>query len=288
MKLSPAFRITLIYLLAGGLWISLSDRVVAVLVTDPESITWLQGVKGWAYILATTAILFVLVRRDFRSIQKAQQSLEQSYDATLQGWARALDLRDRSTEQHTARVAELAIDLARQMGLSETELLYMRRGALLHDIGKMGIPDSILLKPGPLDPAEWSVMRQHPQYAHDLLTPIAYLRPALDIPYCHHEKWDGSGYPRGLVGEQIPLHARIFAVADVWDALTSSRPYREAWTPERALAYLREESGAHFDPAVVQAFEVLLTHHLPVAAGVKATGGVQAGESASPAQISPS
>ncbi len=255
MKLSPPFRITLIYLIAGGLWISLSDRLVALVVSDPASITWLQTTKGWAYILATGAILYVLVRRDFHRIVQAQETLEHSYDATLQGWARALDLRDRSTEQHTSRVADLAIDLARDMGIGEPDLTYMRRGALLHDIGKMGIPDSILLKPGPLDAGEWVIMRQHPKYAYDLLLPIAHLKPALDIPYAHHEKWDGSGYPRGLAGEQIPLHARIFAIADVWDALTSSRPYREAWPPERALAYVRDQSGSHFDPAVVAAFE---------------------------------
>lgn len=255
MKLSPPFRITLIYLIAGGLWISLSDRVVALIVSDPASITWLQTAKGWTYIAATAAILFVLVRRDFHRIVQAQESLEHSYDATLQGWARALDLRDRSTEQHTSRVADLAIDLAREMGIGEPDLTYMRRGALLHDIGKMGIPDSILLKPGPLDAGEWTIMRQHPKYAYDLLRPIEHMKLALDIPYCHHEKWDGSGYPRGLAGEQIPLHARIFAIADVWDALTSSRPYREAWPPEKALAYVREQSGSHFDPAVIAAFE---------------------------------
>ena len=152
MKLSPPFRITLIYLIAGGLWISLSDRVVALVVSDPASITWLQTAKGWAYIAATAAILYLLVRRDFQRIVQAQESLEHSYDATLQGWARALDLRDRSTEQHTSRVADLAIDLAREMGIGEPDLTYMRRGALLHDIGKMGIPDSILHKPGKLSP----------------------------------------------------------------------------------------------------------------------------------------
>ena len=255
VTLSSPVRITLIYLVVGGMWISLSDRFVALLVADPASITWLQTVKGWGYILLTGLLLFVLVRRDFERIKDAQHSLEQSYDATLKGWARALDLRDRSTEQHTARVADLAIELAQEMGLSEPDLTYIHRGALLHDIGKMGIPDGILLKPGPLDAAEWAVMRQHPRYAYELLTPIEHLRPVIDIPYCHHEKWDGSGYPRGLRGEAIPLSARIFAVADVWDALTSSRPYRLAWTPERAIEYLRAQSGQHFDPIVVAAFE---------------------------------
>jgi HD-GYP domain-containing protein (c-di-GMP phosphodiesterase class II) len=140
------------------------------------------------------------------------------------------------------------------MGVEEADLVHIRRGALLHDIGKMGIPDSILLKPGPLTEDEWIIMRKHPVYALELLSPIAYLRPALDIPYAHHEKWDGTGYPRGLKETQIPLAARIFAVTDVWDALTSDRPYRPAWAPEQALAYIREQAGRHFDPAVVEAF----------------------------------
>lgn len=262
MAFKSSFRITLIYLVVGGLWISLSDRMVALLVADPESITWLQTVKGWGYILLTGLLLYVLVRRDLSRIEQAQQSLEQSYDAALQGWARALDLRDHSTEQHTSRVADLAIDLAREMGIGEPDLTYIRRGALLHDIGKMGIPDSILLKPGPLSESEWSIMRQHPRYAYELLEPITHLKPALDIPYCHHERWDGSGYPRGLRRDTIPVTARIFAVADVWDALTSDRPYRPAWGPEQALTFLRDQSGAQFDPDVVVAFEGLLARRL--------------------------
>lgn len=262
MALKSSIRTTLIYLVVGGLWISLSDRVVALLVADPESITWLQTVKGWGYIVLTGILLFVLVRRDLSRIEQAQQSLEHSYDAALQGWARALDLRDHSTEQHTSRVADLAIDLAREMGFTEPDLTYIRRGALLHDIGKMGIPDSILLKPGPLSEAEWAIMRQHPRYAFELLEPITHLKPALDIPYCHHERWDGSGYPRGLRQDAIPLTARIFAVADVWDALTSDRPYRPAWGPEQALAFLRDQSGVQFDPAVVVVFEGLLERRL--------------------------
>ena len=148
--------------------------------------------------------------------------------------------------------------LAEFMGMSEEELVHVRRGALLHDIGKMGVPDSILLKPGKLDPEEWAIMKQHTTYAFDFLAPIPFLRPALDIPHCHHERWDGTGYPRGLQGEQIPLAARVFAVVDVHDALTSDRPYRKAWNEERTLAHIREQSGAHFDPAVVDAFLELM------------------------------
>lgn len=180
--------------------------------------------------------------------------LEQGYDATLKGWAHALDLRDHSTEAHTERVTELALRLAVEMGIKGPELIHLRRGALLHDIGKIGIPDSILLKPAPLTDDEWAIMRQHPVHAYEMLQPIQYLQPALAIPYCHHEKWDGTGYPRGLRGEAIPLVARIFAVIDVWDALTSSRPYREAWTEAQTLTYLQAQSGHYFDPQVVRVF----------------------------------
>jgi HD-GYP domain-containing protein (c-di-GMP phosphodiesterase class II) len=148
----------------------------------------------------------------------------------------------------------MALQLADKMGMNDTEKLNLRRGALLHDIGKMGIPDSILLKPGPLTEEEWNIMRQHPVYAYEMLAPIAYLRQALVIPYCHHEKWDGSGYPRGLKGDDIPFTARVFAVVDVFDALSMGRPYRPAWSPEAVYGYIREQAGMHFDPAVVKAF----------------------------------
>jgi putative nucleotidyltransferase with HDIG domain len=184
--------------------------------------------------------------------------LIQAYDNTLVGWARALELRDKETQGHTQRVANLTDQLAQVMGLGGTELVHIRRGALLHDIGKMGIPDAILLKPGPLTDDEWSIMRQHPVYAHSMLSTIAYLQPAIDIPYCHHEKWDGSGYPRGLMDRQIPQAARLFAVIDVWDALTSDRPYRTAWPKEKTLPYLQEQAGKHFDPDVVIAFTEMI------------------------------
>ena len=144
------------------------------------------------------------------------------------------------------------------MHLSDAELVHMYRGALLHDIGKMGISDSILLKPGPLTDEEWVIMQKHPQYAYEMLSPIKYLRPVLDIPYCHHEKWDGTGYPHGLKGEQIPLAARIFAVVDVWDALRSDRPYRTAWPENKVREYIRSQAGTHFDPQVVAAYMNLM------------------------------
>lgn len=188
------------------------------------------------------------------NIESAHEQLLSAYDATIEGWSRAMDLRDKETEGHTLRVTDLSVKLARNMGINEGELLFIRRGALLHDIGKLGVPDSILHKTSSLTDEEWKVMRQHPQFAYDMLYPIEYLRPALDIPYCHHEKFDGSGYPRGLKGEQIPLSARIFAIVDVWDAITSDRPYRPAWDKETALEYIKAESGKHFDPKVVEAF----------------------------------
>lgn len=190
----------------------------------------------------------------FEDLQRTHMDLTVAYDKTLEGWARALELRDKETEGHSNRVVELTLRLSRELGISREELVHVRRGALLHDIGKMGMPDSILSKPGPLDPDEWQVMYQHPNFAHTLLSPIPYLRPALDIPYCHHERWDGSGYPRGLKGEQIPLSARIFAVVDVFDALRNDRPYRFAWPEADVHRYLRENAGTHFDPSVVEAF----------------------------------
>lgn len=187
-------------------------------------------------------------------LQKAHSRLLDAYEATLEGWSKALDLRDRETEGHSRRVTELAIQLAQAMGMSEEEIIHMRRGALLHDMGKIGIPDSILHKPAQLTEEEWTVMRKHPQFAFDMLSPIEYLYESLEIPFSHHERWDGTGYPQGLKGEEIPLSARIFAVADVWDALTSDRPYRSAWSEEEARVYIREQSGKHFDPQVVELF----------------------------------
>ena len=188
------------------------------------------------------------------NIEAAHEKLLSAYDATIEGWSRAMDLRDKETEGHTLRVTELSEKLGRIMGISEEDLVYMRRGALLHDIGKLGVPDAILLKPDQLTSDEWGIMRQHPQYAYDMIQPIEYLRPALDIPYAHHEKWDGSGYPRHLKGEEIPLPARIFSIVDVWDALTSDRPYRPAWNKEKVLEYIKDQSGTHFDPYVVEQF----------------------------------
>ncbi len=188
------------------------------------------------------------------NLEEAHNKLLSAYDATIEGWSHAMDLRDKETEGHTLRVTELSEKLGRIMGIDEEELVYMRRGALLHDIGKLGVPDSILLKPDKLTDEEWIIMHQHPKYAYDMIQPIEYLRPALDIPFCHHEKWDGGGYPRGLKGNDIPLSARIFAIIDVWDALTSDRPYRPAWDRAKVMEYIKQQSGRHFDPYVVEQF----------------------------------
>jgi len=218
---------------------------------DPEWLEFLETLAGQVAIALDHAQLL-------KSLQHANRELLQAYDQTLEGWVRALDLRDRETENHTQRVTELTVELARVLGISEEQLVHIRRGALLHDIGKMAIPDSVLLKPGRLTREEWELMKRHPVYAYEWLKDIEFLRPALEIPYCHHERWDGNGYPRGLKGDVIPLAARIFAVVDTWDAMTSDRPYRKALNREEAIEQLKKNIGTQFDPQVVQTFLKLL------------------------------
>lgn len=218
---------------------------------DPAWMNFVEALADQAAIAIDNAQLL-------KNLKTANQDLILAYDDTITGWARALELRDGNTEGHSQRVAELAVELAAAMGLRGETLTQIRRGAILHDIGKMAIPDSILKKNSGLTDAEWQVMKMHPVYSYNLLSQIEFLRPALDIPYAHHERWDGSGYPRGLKGEEIPLAARIFAVVDVWDALTDDRMYRPAWKPEDALAYIRSLSGSQFDPRVVEAFCALI------------------------------
>ncbi|MCL4528326.1 MAG: HD domain-containing protein [Chloroflexi bacterium] len=222
------------------------------LTPDLDWFDFMETLAGQAAIAVENATLF-------RELQRTNFELTLAYNTTIEGWSRALDLRDRDTEGHTRRVTEMALKLARRLGVSEAELVNVQRGAILHDIGKMAIPDNILLKSGPLSAEEWNIIRQHPRYARELLSPISFVRPALDIPMYHHEKWDGTGYPGGLKENQIPLYARLFAVADVYDALTSNRPYRPAWTKEQAIVYIREQSGKHFDPDMVNHFLKMIT-----------------------------
>jgi putative nucleotidyltransferase with HDIG domain len=217
------------------------------LAPDPLWLEFLEALAGQAAIAIDNAQLFA-------GLQRSNAELVVAYETTLEGWSNALDLRDRETEGHTLRVTKMTERLARTMGIEALELVHIRRGALLHDIGKMGVPDAILLKPGQLVEDEWAVMRMHPVYAYQLLSPITYLRPALDIPYAHHERWDGSGYPRGLKGEEIPLAARLFTVVDVWDALRSDRPYRQGWPDQQVVDHIRSLAHSHFDPTVVEIF----------------------------------
>src|SRR5215207_3612642 len=217
----------------------------------PDWMEFLHTLAGQAAIAIDSSQLF-------ENLQRSNQELLQAYDTTLEGWARALELRDRETEGHTRRVTELTIRLARYIGVSESEMVNIYRGVLLHDIGKMGVPDHILKKKGKLTEEEWAEMRQHPVYAYNLLSPIAFLRDVLEIPYCHHEHWDGGGYPRGLKGEQIPLAARIFSVIDNWDALLSNRPYRQAWPREKVIDYLRKTAGTILDPRIVEIFLTMI------------------------------
>jgi HD-GYP domain-containing protein (c-di-GMP phosphodiesterase class II) len=211
---------------------------------------WMEFLKTLA---GQTAIAIENIRL-FEDLQSSNMQLHQAYDATIEGWAHALEMRDMETEGHSRRVVDTTLKLARKLGIKERELIHIRRGTLLHDIGKMGVPDAILQKPGNLNASEWQIMQQHPVYAYKWLSQISYLKPALVIPYCHHEKWDGTGYPRGLEGEEIPLAARIFAVVDVWDALQSDRPYRKAWADDKVIRYMETERNKHFDPKVVDTF----------------------------------
>jgi len=244
--------------------LKLKDKVIGVIYVDNRVHTGLfqENDLEMLSVFADQAAVAIDNARLFEGLQQANEELKAAYDETIKGWALALELRDKETEGHTQRVTALTQVLATEMGVCGEELVHIKRGSLLHDIGKMAIPDKILLKPGELTLAERKFMELHPLFAKDMLDPIEFLHPAIDIPYCHHEKWDGSGYPRNLRGEDIPFAARIFAAVDVWDALTSDRPYREPVDPAEVRRIIREGSGKHFDPQVVDAF--LAIKALPV------------------------
>ncbi len=251
-----------------GLPLSIKGRMLGVLEVfhtsfldpEPDWLEFLDILAGRGAIAIDNAVLF-------ENLQKSHAELDMAYDSTIDGWLRTLDLRDRESEGHTRRVADLTVQLALALGVANEELIHIRRGAILHDIGKVAIPDEILLKPGPLTDKEWKIMRTHPSIAVDLLTPINYLSPALDIPRWHHERWDGTGYPDQLKGEQIPFSTRLFSVADVYDALTSNRPYRNAWPRQQAVEYIRDQTGIYFDPRVVPEFLRLVDRQESALAG---------------------
>ena len=257
----PGDSENLLKLLNSSKW---DDPIVAIQYRAKHKIgeyVWLETTARVIYDQENNAVEIQASSRDITerkeaqvALQRAHQELREAYDKTIEGWVKALDLRDHETEGHTQRVTEMTVRLARSLGCTDEEILNIRRGALLHDMGKMGIPDEILQKPGPLTEEDWVVMRQHPQYAYDMLSPIGELNKALVIPYYHHERWDGSGYPHGLKGENIPLFARLFAVVDVWDALSSDRPYRKRIPPKDVIEYLQQESGRLFDPNIVEKF----------------------------------
>jgi len=226
----------------------------AELHSDNDWLNLMETLAGQAAIAIDNAMLF-------KNLQLSNSELTLAYDKTIEGWSRALDLRDRETEGHSRRVTEMTFKLASQMGIAQPELVHICRGAMLHDIGKVAIPDDILLKPGPLNDKEWTTMRRHPLIAVELLTSIEHLAPAMDIPRSHHEKWNGMGYPDHLAGENIPLAARLFAVVDVYDALTSDRPYRRAWSKADTMKYINDQSGTHFDPHVVPAFVEMMNSY---------------------------
>jgi HD-GYP domain-containing protein (c-di-GMP phosphodiesterase class II) len=232
------------------------NGIVALLpMLAPESVdgfTSLIGSVSVGMVVVVLCLIWTFNRNRIENDHRA--ALVDAYNTTLEGWSNALEIRDKETIGHSRRVTELSLNLGQLCGLEGDELEWVRRGSLLHDIGKMFIPDSILMKNSELDDEEWKVMRTHPQIARDVLATVSYLKPALEIPVFHHEWWNGKGYPYGLQGDQIPLSARIFAVVDVWDALLSDRPYRHAWTREQVIKYIKDQSGKQFDPQIVDKF----------------------------------
>jgi HD-GYP domain-containing protein (c-di-GMP phosphodiesterase class II) len=255
MILKSQYHIVLIYLLFGALWIFFSDMAVEYLFENKEQLIFAQNIKGWFFIIFTGLLLFVLITKEINKIKEVNTQLINSYEQTIEGWVHVMDLHNKETKDHTQRVTIMTIKFAKIYGITNKhELDIIGRGAILHDIGKIGISDAVLLKQGKLDKEEWSQIKMHPKIAHEIISHINFLNPSIDIPYYHHEKWDGSGYPTGLKGESIPIAARLFAVIDVWDALIHPRVYKSAWPEKKVLNYIEEESGKHFDPKVVKVF----------------------------------
>jgi response regulator RpfG family c-di-GMP phosphodiesterase len=268
----PIWRTVGIYLIFSSLWIIFSDYLLYFVTDELDVFLRLQNFKGLFFVIASGALLFGLLWHEIQKrenewfrhqqeqeillqqVQQANQELLAARDATIEGWARTLAFADIETSHHSGRAINLTLKVAEQMNISQDQAQFIHWGVLLHDIGKLGIPEAIMHKPGPLTPQEREIINQHPVMGYELLKTVTYLAPILDIPHYHHERWDGSGYPEGLQGETIPLMARIFAVVDVWDAMISDRPYRKALPESEAMSYITAQSGRHFDPAVVEAF----------------------------------
>ena len=256
MDMKPQYRISLTYLCVGVLWVFFSDQWVDSLFESKEALMLAQNIKGWLFIVVTAGLLFLLVRQAVLANESKHQQLLDSYDETIRGWIHVMDVRHKETRDHTVRVTRVMLEFARCYGITdEIELQRIERGAILHDIGKIGIPDQVLTKPGRLNEEEMALIRQHPKIAADILQRVHFLRPSMDIPLYHHEHWNGQGYPYNLSGQRIPVAARLFAIVDTWDALSHDRVYKQAWSEQRVLEYLSEQSGTQFDPEMVEVFQ---------------------------------
>ena len=254
MQVSPPLRIATVYVLVAAAWVWFSDQAVDTLVPDEDLRESLQTFKSWIFVLVTGTGLYWLIRRDVVRLEQTNRRLREGREQALRVLVAAMDARHQETGDHSERVARMSAELARLDGMRGRALDELRLGALLHDIGKLALPDTILTKPGPLDEAERAAMREHPRIGHALLQQVDFLRGSSVVPYSHHERWDGSGYPQGLRGEEIPLAARIFSVIDVWDALITERVYKAAWSEDRVLDYLRAAAGGQLDPRLVELF----------------------------------
>lgn len=254
MAISPQFRTAFLYAVIAALWIWFSDQALNALVHGQAELTFWQNIKGWLFVLATAMVLYWMIGRDLHRLKAVNRMLLKGHEQSLRVLVSAMDIRHRETGDHSDRVTRVSVGLARLAGLDSKALRNLTFGALLHDIGKLALPDAILIKPGKLDDEETAVMRQHPQLGYELLQRVDFLREAGDIPHGHHERWDGGGYPQGLRGEAIPLAARIFSVVDVWDALITARVYKPAWPEDEVLDYLRQAAGSQLDPDLVTLF----------------------------------
>jgi len=247
-------RTVVVYVLLSALWIWFSDRALDALAAGRAELALLQSIKGWLFVLGTGALLYRVLGRGARQMRQANQALLEGLEQALRVLVSAIDVQHKEAGDHSERVMRMATGLARVAGVRGDALRSLSFGALLHDIGKLAVPDAILVKPGKLDEREIAIMRQHARFGGDMLQRMDLLRDASDIPYSHHERWDGDGYPAGLRGENIPLAARIFSVVDIWDALISPRVYKPAWPETDVIDYLRRVAGSQLDPHLVALF----------------------------------